>query len=290
MSRSTAHRRKILRLRTVFFNHFYGAFTDLFGAYQYTLADMIDPTANNLLLSNLAQRTNTAPGNSSLSADSFSSSFSQILSSSMLSGGLLGGSSSGESSSGGLSGMMMPLMMLLLEQMLSQETAQQNEQTSEASAETNSWLDGRGVGASGFNPFGASSLYSASMNTTALPEGRPVGGGLTQKYHNRHFGLDFGVPVGTDVKSTMPGKVVYAGWNNEGYGNLVIVENGPYQTYYAHLSNIPVKVGDAVSSGQVIGLSGNTGNSTGPHLHYEIRRDGTPIDPTSRTLSSSKSW
>lgn len=122
--------------------------------------------------------------------------------------------------------------------------------------------------------------------STAPPSGRPVGGVLTQDFHPGHNGLDFGIPVGTPVKATMDGRVTYAGWNDQGYGNLVIVENGSYRTYYAHLSNIPVSVGDVVSSGTTIGLSGNTGNSTGPHLHYEIRSNGTPIDPTSATLGS----
>jgi murein DD-endopeptidase MepM/ murein hydrolase activator NlpD len=85
----------------------------------------------------------------------------------------------------------------------------------------------------------------------------------------------------------MDGKVISAGWNNQGYGNLVIVENGSYRTYYAHLSSIPVSVGDSVTAGTTIGLSGNTGNSTGPHLHYEIRKDNVPIDPTSMTLGVS---
>ncbi|GAP07931.1 membrane proteins related to metalloendopeptidases [Anaerolinea thermolimosa] len=70
----------------------------------------------------------------------------------------------------------------------------------------------------------------------------------------------------------------------QGYGNLVIVENGPYRTYYAHLSEIPVRMGEHVSRGDVVGLSGNTGNSTGPHLHYEIRYEMKPLDPTGQTL------
>jgi murein DD-endopeptidase MepM/ murein hydrolase activator NlpD len=97
--------------------------------------------------------------------------------------------------------------------------------------------------------------------------------------------LDFGIPVGTDVQATMDGKVVYAGWNTEGYGNLVIVENGPYRTFFAHLSQIPVNVGDQIRKGDVVGLSGNTGNSTGPHVHYEVRLNGAAIDPTGFTLS-----
>ena len=84
----------------------------------------------------------------------------------------------------------------------------------------------------------------------------------------------------------MDGNVIYAGWNDQGYGNLVIVQNGEYKTYYAHLSSIPVSVGDSVKARTTIGLSGNTGNSTGPHLHYEIRRNNVPIDPTTATLGA----
>lgn len=102
---------------------------------------------------------------------------------------------------------------------------------------------------------------------------------MTQGYHPGHNGLDFGVVVGTPVHSTLSGKVTYAGWNNQGYGNLVIVDNGTYKTYYAHLSKIPVSVGQTIQKGEVVGLSGNTGNSTGPHLHYEVRKNNVPIDP-----------
>ena len=116
------------------------------------------------------------------------------------------------------------------------------------------------------------------------PSGKPVEGILTQEYHEGHDGLDFGIPVGTPINATMSGNVIYAGWNNEGYGNLVIVENGAYKTYYAHLSEIPVSVGDIVDRGEIVGLSGNTGNSTGPHLHYEVRYLNNPIDPTEFTL------
>ncbi len=122
--------------------------------------------------------------------------------------------------------------------------------------------------------------------TNAVPHGQPVQGGrLTQGYHSGHNGLDFGIVVGTPVHSSMEGKVIYAGWNTIGYGNLVIVQNGDYQTYYAHLSKIPVTVGQTVTADSVIGYSGNTGNSTGPHLHYEIRYKGKNVDPTAVTLN-----
>jgi murein DD-endopeptidase MepM/ murein hydrolase activator NlpD len=107
----------------------------------------------------------------------------------------------------------------------------------------------------------------------------PVQGRLTQGYTSTHHGLDFGVVVGTPVRSTIEGTVAFAGWSEAGYGNLVIVENGPYKTYYGHLSDIPVTVGQTVQKGEVIGLSGNTGKSSGPHVHYEIRRNHVQIDP-----------
>ena len=179
----------------------------------------------------------------------------------------------------------MPLMMMLLEQILAQQTAAQTTPTSSAPAAQPVSTAQAAQAATGAN----TALYNEA-GTNGQPVGRPVGGVITQGYSSKHIGIDFGVPLGTNVKSTMSGQVVHAGWNNEGYGNLVIVQNGPYRTYYAHLSSIPVKVGDTVNAGQVIGLSGSTGNSTGPHVHYEVRLDGKAIDPTSRTLTSGKTW
>ena len=93
------------------------------------------------------------------------------------------------------------------------------------------------------------------------------------------MGIDIGVPTGTPVKATMNGKVIHAGWNNEGYGNLVVIQNCEYKTYYAHLSKIPVNAGDNVGTGMTIALSGSSGNSTGPHLHYEVRINDRPLNP-----------
>jgi murein DD-endopeptidase MepM/ murein hydrolase activator NlpD len=126
---------------------------------------------------------------------------------------------------------------------------------------------------------------TTSAGGHATPYGEPAHGPLTQGYHSRHNGLDVGIVVGTPVHSSMDGKVIYAGWSPIGYGNLVIVQNGDYQTYYAHLSKIPVTAGQTIKAGETIGLSGSTGNSTGPHLHYEIRYQGKNIDPTSLTLN-----
>ena len=119
-----------------------------------------------------------------------------------------------------------------------------------------------------------------SLIAPSAPSGLPVSSPISQNVHPGHIAIDLAAPVGTPVQATMSGKVIYAGWNNEGYGNLVIVENGPYRTYYAHLSNIPVAVGQSIQAGNVLGLTGNTGNSTGPHLHYEVRLNGQQVDPS----------
>ena len=123
-------------------------------------------------------------------------------------------------------------------------------------------------------------LPSQPSAAAAPPAGLPAAGPISQTFHPGHTGIDVAVPVGTPLHATMSGQVTYAGWNNEGYGNLVIVENGRYRTYYAHLDSIPVTVGQKVETGAVVGLSGNTGHSTGPHVHYEVRVDGTPVSPT----------
>ena len=123
-------------------------------------------------------------------------------------------------------------------------------------------------------------MQSNSYANPDVPHMKPTTEGhLTQEFSEDHIGVDTGMNVGTPIHATMNGKVTYAGWNNEGYGNLVIVQNGKYTTYFAHLSDVPVEVGQSVTSGQVIGYSGSTGNSTGPHLHYEVRVENYAVDP-----------
>jgi hypothetical protein len=111
------------------------------------------------------------------------------------------------------------------------------------------------------------------------PRGLPTGGLFTQRFHWGHSGVDFGVPVGTPVLVTHSGTVIFAGWSTVGYGNLVIVQNGTFITYYAHLSRFNVVEGQRVGVGSVIAWTGNTGNSSGPHIHYEVRINDVPVDP-----------
>ena len=90
-----------------------------------------------------------------------------------------------------------------------------------------------------------------------------------------HFGQDFNAPYGTEVYATGAGKVITAGWSSDGFGNHVIIDHGyGYQSIYGHLSKINVPVGMNVKRGDPIGLSGNSGTSSGPHLHYQINLNG----------------
>ncbi|MCK5689615.1 M23 family metallopeptidase [Myxococcota bacterium] len=94
-----------------------------------------------------------------------------------------------------------------------------------------------------------------------------------------HKGLDLGGPSGMPIYAPAKGRVIFIG-NRGGYGRVVILDHGyGIQTHYAHLSAYRVSVGGTVKRGQLIALMGNTGKSTGPHLHYEVRRNGLPLDP-----------
>ena len=100
-------------------------------------------------------------------------------------------------------------------------------------------------------------------------------------YHVRKFhqGMDFTAPTGTEVFATGNAKVSFSGWK-QGYGNTVILDHGfGYETVYAHLYKSLVRKGQKVRRSDIIALVGNTGKSTGPHLHYEVRLNGRPVDP-----------
>lgn len=101
---------------------------------------------------------------------------------------------------------------------------------------------------------------------------------VTGRRNVQHSGVDIAVPTGTPVRSTAAGIVTFAG-EMGGYGQVVDIAHGDRSTRYAHLSAIHVAVGQRVASGETIGLSGRSGRVTGPHLHYEVRVNGVPVDP-----------
>jgi peptidoglycan hydrolase-like protein with peptidoglycan-binding domain len=132
---------------------------------------------------------------------------------------------------------------------------------------------------------------SPSRGTTPVAHGpvrllRPVPGRIGDRFGARrsggrtHTGIDFPVDHGTRVGAAGVGVTEFAGWNSGGYGNLVVIRHRlGYTTWYAHLSTITTWRGEQVTGGTRIGYVGSTGHSTGPHLHFELRRNAVPIDP-----------
>ncbi len=111
----------------------------------------------------------------------------------------------------------------------------------------------------------------------------PTKGRISSRYGSRwgrmHYGLDLAVSTGTPVRAAADGRVTWSGSRGT-YGNLVIIDHGTsVETRYAHNSRLAVKSGDQVKRGQIIAYSGNTGRSTGPHVHFEIRHRGKAVDP-----------
>jgi murein DD-endopeptidase MepM/ murein hydrolase activator NlpD len=119
----------------------------------------------------------------------------------------------------------------------------------------------------------------ASSGSLAWPVAGPVTSPFGMRWGRMHEGIDIGVGYGTPIHAAAAGRVIYCGWE-EGYGNLVVLDHGNgIATAYAHQSSIAVSCGQDVSQGQVIGYVGSTGHSTGPHLHFEVRVNGEPVDP-----------
>lgn len=95
-----------------------------------------------------------------------------------------------------------------------------------------------------------------------------------------HEGLDFTAPQGTPIYATADGKVKEARFDESGFGNHVVINHGyGYETLYGHMVRIKARAGQSVKRGEVVGWVGNTGKSTGPHCHYEVHKNGTPVDP-----------
>ena len=124
----------------------------------------------------------------------------------------------------------------------------------------------------------------------STPKGWPAAGRITSSFGNRehprsgepqfHTGIDIASDPGRPVRATADGIVSFADWSG-GSGNLVALEHGfGFSTYYAHNKMLNVKIGQKVKRGDIIGYIGSTGNSTGPHVHYEVWREGKPMNPS----------
>lgn len=122
---------------------------------------------------------------------------------------------------------------------------------------------------------------------------RPVNGEISSNFGDRidpitgknevHTGTDYKVAVGTQIKSAISGTVIEVKKSNVSLGNFVRIKNSDIVTTYAHCSTIKVKEGDKVKQGDIIALSGNTGKSSGPHLHFEVKKDGRLVNPEKLT-------
>ena len=138
----------------------------------------------------------------------------------------------------------------------------------------------------------AAQLRAAAQSSTSTGLGShpgaphfiwPVSGAITSPFGMRwgtlHPGIDIGVPSGTPVHAAAAGTVVWCGWMS-GYGNLVMIDHGGgYATAYGHNTSVAVSCGQEVAQGEVVAYSGCTGFCTGPHVHFEVRVNGTPVDP-----------
>jgi murein DD-endopeptidase MepM/ murein hydrolase activator NlpD len=130
----------------------------------------------------------------------------------------------------------------------------------------------------------AVSSYSAGDRTPSAagfiwPVNGPVTSPFGWRWGRMHEGIDIGAGYGTPIRAAASGRVVYAGWMS-GYGNLVAIDHGGgVSTAYGHQSSIAVGVGQVVSQGQTVGYVGCTGHCFGPHLHFEVRINGSPVDP-----------
>lgn len=130
----------------------------------------------------------------------------------------------------------------------------------------------------------SSALSSALIGGTGTFLWPSIGYRITQVYWYGHPAIDVGLSTGSSIYASDTGTVTYAAWSPYCYGNLIVVNHGNgFETFYAHLSSFNVVPGQIVYQGNIIGYSGNTGCSTGPHLHFEIRADGARVNPCAWT-------
>ncbi|QBI21899.1 hypothetical protein ER308_03910 [Egibacter rhizosphaerae] len=170
----------------------------------------------------------------------------------------------------------------------------EREQAEREAASDGSGNDDAGSGSGGGSSDSPGSGGSDSSASSGADGGggllaRPVGGPVTSSFGYRthpvlgtqrlHAGIDFGAPTGTPIRAADGGRVVQAGGRG-GYGITVVIDHGGgLSTLYAHQSSLNVSAGESVSRGDVIGYVGSTGVSTGPHLHFEVREGGSPVNP-----------
>jgi murein DD-endopeptidase MepM/ murein hydrolase activator NlpD len=127
-------------------------------------------------------------------------------------------------------------------------------------------------------------LSTDELERMRIPQGRPLYGWITRGFSptgekEQHNGVDIAVKEGTPVVATATGKVKFAGWD-AAFGNLIIIDHGGgFRTVYGHNQKMMVTIDENVYKGDVIALSGNTGRSSAPHLHYEVIKDEVPVDP-----------
>ena len=136
-----------------------------------------------------------------------------------------------------------------------------------------------GGGGAAVTTFAAAPAPAVGGGGWVRPCSGPITSGFGPRWGRLHAGIDFGAPMGSPIWAARDGVVSFAGTMN-GYGNIVLIDHGGgITTAYAHLSRIMVSPGQSVRAGQQIGAVGSTGNSTGPHLHFEVRINGTPTNP-----------
>lgn len=133
-------------------------------------------------------------------------------------------------------------------------------------------------------------MMNRNLQAEVMPAGRPINRGWLSSFFGlrtdpftghraHHSGVDFAGKLGSDIVSVGAGVVTYAG-HRSGYGNLVEINHGSgYATRYGHCQEILVKVGDTIQKGQVVAKMGSTGRSTGPHVHFEVRKNGRAVNP-----------
>lgn len=128
---------------------------------------------------------------------------------------------------------------------------------------------------------GTKEIPNMGTGSYIMPTNGRISSNFGSRWGRMHNGIDIATSIGTPIKASDTGIVIFSGYKDS-YGNLVKIDhkNG-YVTYYAHCSELLVSEGEAVTQGQIIAKVGNTGNSTGPHCHFEIQKDGVPLNPMS---------